>query len=182
MLDLVAFVLAEAGQALRIERGLDLARSLVAVGFGDGAVEIAVAHQGHTDIGGLKAVGHGNVEMGDARADVGDDFCQLRLAVGACAPGEHTDWPNKPPDAIDPARQMIFGAEGGLEKTLNDLGVGKISFLRALTFCDIGNLRPGQCPRRKADECDRRKQACRDRRQARAQFFTTTVAPTKTRL
>ena len=39
MLDLVIFVLAEAGEALRIERGPDLARAFVAVERGNRAVD-----------------------------------------------------------------------------------------------------------------------------------------------
>ena len=47
------------------------------------------------------------------------------------------------PDPVDPPGQMIFGAEGGLEKTLDDLAVGKGFFLGALPRGDGGNLGEG---------------------------------------
>ena len=103
MLDFVFVVLAKAGQALRIERGADLARPLAAVEGRDGAVEIAVAHQLDQDVGGVAALGHGDVEMLDPLADVGDDFCELRLAVRAVAVGEHPHRRVVFPDAVDPA-------------------------------------------------------------------------------
>ena len=58
----------------------------------------------------------------DPLADVGDDFGELRLAIGAVAVGEHPHRHVVFPDAVDPAGQMIFGAERGLEKSVDDLG------------------------------------------------------------
>ena len=110
--DLESLVLAEAGQALRIERGLDLARPLAAVVFRDGAGEVAVAHQLHRDVGVVALVGHRDVEMLDALPDVGDDLRQLRLAVGAGAVGEYAHRSVIPADAVDPAGELKFGAEG----------------------------------------------------------------------
>ena len=73
--------------------------------------------------------------------DVGDDFRQLRLAVGAIgAVGEHPHRPVVFPDAVDPAGQMIFGAERGLEKSVDDFAVGESLLLGALARGDGGNF------------------------------------------
>ena len=66
------------GQALRLERALDAARPVDAVERADRAREIAVAHQRHDDVGVVALVGHGDIEVADARADVGDDGGDLR--------------------------------------------------------------------------------------------------------
>src|SRR6185437_4041471 len=126
MLDLEPVVLAKAGQALRIERGTDLAGALVAVKRCDGARQVAVAHQVDNDIGGVAAVRHGDVEMANALADIGDDPGELRLAIRTGAAGG--EYPHRPvvfPDAVDPAGEMIFGAERGLEKSVCYLAVGE---------------------------------------------------------
>ena len=82
-------------------------------------MEVAVAHQPDDDVGGVAAVRHGDVEMLDAACDVGDDFGELRLAVGAVdAVGEHAHRPVVFADAVDPAGEMVFGAEGGLEEAV----------------------------------------------------------------
>src|SRR5437588_10173723 len=83
MLDLVFLVLAEAGQALRIQASLHLPRALAAIEGGHGAIKISVAHQLDHDVGLFAVLGHGDVEMLHAAADVADDFGELRLAVGA---------------------------------------------------------------------------------------------------
>ena len=57
MQDAEALVLAEAGQALRLERALDAARAVDAVERADGAGEIAVAHQRHDDVGVVAPLG-----------------------------------------------------------------------------------------------------------------------------
>jgi hypothetical protein len=141
MLDFIILVLAEARQALRVERGLDFARPLLAVGVSDGAVEVAVAHQFDADIGGVAALGHSDVEMLNVRADVGYDLGQLRLAV---AVGEHPHRHIVFPDAVDPSGEMIFGAKGGFEKSVRDLGVGETLLFRALARGDSGNFGRGR--------------------------------------
>ena len=143
MLDFEFLVLAKAGQALRIERGADLARPFAAVEGRDGAIEIAVAHQLDQHVGALAALGHGDVEMLNAAGDVGDDFRELRLAVGAVAVGKHPHRRVVFPDAVDAAGEMIFGAEGGLEETLDDLAVGEDLLLGALARSDGGNFGGG---------------------------------------
>ena len=75
--------------------------------------------------------------------DVGDDFRELGLAVGAVAVGEHPHRRVVFPDAVDAAGEMIFGAEGGLEKTLDDLAVGEDLLLAALALRDGRNFGSG---------------------------------------
>ena len=75
-------------------------------------------------------VGHGDVEVLDARGDVGHDFRKLRLAVGPGAVGEHPHRPVIFADAVDAAGEMIFGAERGLQKAFDDLAVGEDSSSR----------------------------------------------------
>src|SRR5258708_12880877 len=132
MLDLEPLVLAEAGQALRIERAPDLARPLLAVIGRDGAIEIAVADEFDAEIGVLLLLSHGDVEMLDVLRDVGDDLRQLRLAVGPAAVREHPHGHVVFSDAVDPARQMILGAEGGLQKSFDDFGVAETGLLPPL--------------------------------------------------
>ena len=76
-----------------------------------------------------------------AAADIGDDLRQLRLAVGTIAFGEHAHRRDIFADAVDPAGELEFRAEGGLEKALDDLGVGETFLLRALARGDGGDFR-----------------------------------------
>jgi hypothetical protein len=97
----------------------------------DGAIEIAVAHQLHKYIGVVAIVGHGDVEMLHPARDVGDDLGDLSFAVGA-ALGEDAYRKLVFADAVDAAGEVIFGAEGGLEKTVDDLAIGEALLLGAL--------------------------------------------------
>ncbi len=67
-------------------------------------------------------------------------FCELRLAVRAGAVGEYPHRHVVFPDAVDPAGQMVFGPEGGLEESLGYLGVGEGLFFRALARGDGGDF------------------------------------------
>src|SRR5262249_41751151 len=125
-------------QALRIERGLDLPGAITAIIPGDGAVEIAVAHELHGDGGVLRPLGHRDVEMLYTLGDVGDNLGELRLAVGAVAVGEHAHGPIILADAIDASGKLELGAKACLEKSLDDLGVGKVFPFGTLAR---GNLR-----------------------------------------
>ena len=104
-------------------------------------MEVAVAHQLDQHIGVFAGLGHGDVEMLNARGDVGHDFRELRLAVGAVAVGEHPHRPVVFADAVDAAGEMIFGAERGLQKAFDDLAVGEDLLLGALALRDGGNFR-----------------------------------------
>jgi hypothetical protein len=117
---------------------LDHPRTLAPIELADGAREIAVAHQRHHHIGIRGAVRHGDIEMLNARADVGDNLGDLRAAIG---PGVavHTD-PHRPvelADAVHLAGQVQFGAEGGLEKALRDLGVAERLALGGAPAADL---------------------------------------------
>jgi len=163
MLDLVIFVLAEAGEALRIERGPDLARAFVAVERGNRAVEVAVAHQPDVDGGVRAGVGHCDVEMLNAPFDVGHDLRELRLAVGARAVDEHAHRSVIFSDAVDAAGEVIFGTEGGFQKTVGNFGIGEDLALHALACGDGGNFRRR---RRRCDRRDRESRNCSEQRQA----------------
>ena len=105
---------------MRIERGTDLSRAFVAVEGRDGARQVAVAHQIDDDIGGVAAVRHRDVEMANPRADIGDDPGELRPSIGAGAAGG--EYPHRHivfSDAIDPAGEMILGAERPSEKSVH---------------------------------------------------------------
>jgi hypothetical protein len=69
--------------------------------------------------------------MLDARADIGDDFRKLRPAPLAAAVGEHPYRHHIFADAVNPAGQMIFGTEGGFQKTFDDLSIGKKLLFRS---------------------------------------------------
>ena len=99
------------------------------------------------------AVGHGDVEVLNARGDVGHDFRELRLAVGPVAVGKHPHRPVIFADAVDAAGEMIFGAERGLQKAFDDLAVGEDLFLGALALRDGGNVR--ECRARHQDFAER---------------------------
>ena len=90
------------------------------------------------------AVGHGDVEVLNARGDVGHDLRELRLAVGAGAVGEHPHRRVVFADAVDAAGEMIFGAERGLQKAFDDLAVGEDLLLGALALRDRGNFGGGR--------------------------------------
>jgi hypothetical protein len=77
--------------------------------------------------------------MRDARADIGDDPGQLRSSIRTVAAiGEHPHRHVVFPDPIDPAGEMIFGAERGLEESFRYLAVGESLPLGTLTRCDGG--------------------------------------------
>ena len=65
------------------------------------------------------------------------------------------------PDAVDPAGQMEFGAEGGLEKPFDDLGVGEGLLFGALARGDGGDFGAGRRQPGGAFKADR-SQADRD--------------------
>ena len=101
--------------------------------------EVAVAHQRHDDLGVLALAGHGDVEVADSRANVGDDRVDLRAAVGLC-PVVDID-PHRPivfADAVDAAGDMKFSAEGDLEKPVDDFGVGEGRALDRAAMGDLG--------------------------------------------
>src|SRR3954465_12127965 len=75
-----------------------------------------------------------------ALADVGYDFRELRLAVGAVALGEHAHRSVELADAVDAAGKMVFGAERRLEKAIDDFAVGKALLLGALARGDRGQF------------------------------------------
>ena len=87
------------------------------------------------------AGGHGDVEVLNARGDVGHDFRKLRLAVGPGAVGKHPHRPVIFADAVDAAGEMIFGAECDLQKAFDDLAVGEDLLLGALALRDGRDVR-----------------------------------------
>ena len=102
----------------------------------------------------VAAVRHRDVEMLDPLSDVGDDPGQLRLAVGALGGvGKHPHRHVVFSDPVDPAGQLIFGAERGLEKSFGDLAVGEDFLLGALARGDGGNF--GRCGLRQDDAVER---------------------------
>ena len=206
MLDLELLVLAEAGQALRIQRLLDLAGAIAAVEGRDRAVEITVPHQLDHDVGVLAAIGHGDVEMLHMPGDLADDLGELRFPVAAVAVDEHAYRQIVFSDAVDTSGKMIFGAERGLQKPIDDLAIGERLFLGALLGGDDGDFRrrrrqPGRNAKRSARDDDReilkrspepemgthhgKVPAIGATAQGLAgnetQFFTMTVVPTDTR-
>ncbi len=74
-------------------------------------------------------------------ANIGDDLRQLRLAVGTIAFGEHAHRRDIFADAVDLTGELELRAEGGLEKALDDFGVGKTFLFRALARGDGGDFR-----------------------------------------
>jgi hypothetical protein len=117
-------------------------------------MEIAVAHQLDLHIGVFEAAGHGDVEVLDARADVGHDLRELRLSVGPIAVGKHPHRPVIFADAVDAAGEMIFGAERDLQKAFDDLAVGEDLLLGALALRDGGNVGEGRARRQDFAERD----------------------------
>ncbi len=92
--------------------------------------------------------------------DVGHDLRQLRLSIRTVALGEHPHRRIVFSDAVDPAGQVILGAEGGLEKSVGDLAVGECLLFSALTRCNRRNFsrrnwRPGTALERDAGQSDR---------------------------
>ena len=154
MLDFEPLVLAEAAQALRVERGANLLGAFAAVERRDGAIEIAVAHQLDQHIGVVIVSGHGDVEMLNTGCDIGHDSRELRLAVGTGAVGEHPHRRLVFADAVDAPGKMIFGAEGGLQKALDDLAVGEDLLLGALALRDCRNFRDRRRRHQGFAECD----------------------------
>jgi len=99
------------------------------------------------------------------------------------AVGEHPDRRGVFADAVDPAGEMEFGAERGLEEAVEDLGVAESRSFAPLLGGDRRRVSGGRGRRR--GRADRRDQDDREQSSnggGRVQFFTTTVAPTATRL
>ena len=139
MLDFGSLVFAKAGHALRIERAADLAGALLAVETLDGGNRSRSRTSVTTIVGVIDGGGDRDVEMRNPPADVGDDFRELCLSIGAIGAGG--EYPHRPvifADAIDPAGQMKFGAERGLEKPVGDFAVGESLLLGALARGDGG--------------------------------------------
>ena len=111
--------------------------------------EIAVAHQRHDDLGVVAIAGHRDVEIADARADVGDDRGDLRAAVGLGAVvDKDAHRPVVFADAVDAAGDLKFGAEGDLEEAVDDFGVGEGLALDRRGAGRSRRLRRLQAPRR----------------------------------
>src|SRR3569623_1211995 len=94
---------------------------------------------------------HGDVEGVDVFAEVGGYRLDLAAAIRLVHTGdENANRLVEFADAIDLAGELIFRAEGCLQKTFDDLGVGKIRFLVTL-FWRVGRkLRiGGECRTRK---------------------------------
>jgi hypothetical protein len=92
--------------------------------------------------------------MLDPRADVGDDLGELRLAIPAAAVDEHPHRVIVFPDAVDPAGQLEFGAERGLEESFRDLAVGERLLLGALARGDGRDFGGGSRRHDDVAECD----------------------------
>ena len=141
MLDLEFFVLAKARQALRIERGPDLAGPLAAVESRDGAIEIAVAHQLDRRRWRLRCCPAMAMSRCWIRAPISATTLASCALRSARLPSANTRTGIVVfPDAVDPAGEMIFGAERGLEKAIDDFAIGEGLLLGALTRGDGGIL------------------------------------------
>src|SRR3954471_2890090 len=117
-------VFAKTGQALRFERALDAAGAIDSVQCADGMGEVAVMHQRHDDLGVFAPAGHGDVEVPDPRANVGNNGGDLRAAIRLCFVVDiDSGRPVVFADAVDAAGDMEFSAEGDLEQPVDDLGV-----------------------------------------------------------
>src|SRR5262249_59743205 len=128
--DAAALVLAEAGEALRRQRTLNDLRAVAPVDAVDGSREIAIAHERDDEVRVHGALAHGDVEMLDACADVGDDPRDFAgTPRTATAVHENPDRAVELADAVRRAREVQLGPERGLEKALGDLGVGEDSAL-----------------------------------------------------
>ena len=102
----------------------------------------------------LALAGHGDVEIADARADVGDDRGDLRAAVGLRAVVDiDADRPVVFADAVDAAGDVEFGAERDLEEAVDDFGVGEALALGRAAVGDLGVLgRGGRRGQQRASE------------------------------
>jgi hypothetical protein len=78
--------------------------------------------------------------MLNAFTNVGDHFCKLRLSLPAVAVDKHPHRAVIFPDPVDPAGQVVFGAECGFEKPFCYLGVREVFFLNPLSRNDSGIL------------------------------------------
>ena len=85
--------------------------------------------------------------------DVGHDFGELQLSIGTAAIGEHPHRRLVLSNAVDPAGEMVLGAERGLHKSFDDLAVGERLFFNALARCDSGDFRG--CRWRRDDAAER---------------------------
>ena len=136
--DPVLRVLLKPRQALRLERALDLPRAVSAIEGADRRCQRAVAHQRHDDIGGCLVVGHRDVEVIDAVANVSNDLSDLGAAVRLGAAFDiHPNRPVELADAVDPPGHMELGPERDLEKAFDDLRVGELLDLRSPARRDL---------------------------------------------
>jgi hypothetical protein len=92
--------------------------------------------------------------MFDPCGNVAHDFCDLRLAVGTGAVGEHAHRHLVFADAVDASGKMIFGAEGDLQKAFDDLAVGEDFLFGSLAVGDRRDIR--RCRRRRRDFAERK--------------------------
>ncbi len=119
--------------------------------------EIPVAHQRHVDLGLVALVGHGDVEIANMGADIGDDRGDLRAAVEREAVVDID--PHRAvifADTVDAAGDMEFGAEGNLEEAVDDLGVGEILALDRAAVSDLDILARRGCDAEAARRHDQR--------------------------
>jgi len=110
--------LAEAAQALRIERGANLARPFAAVEGRYGAIEVAVAHRLTSTLASSLFAAMAMSRYLTLAAISATILTSWALRVGAGAVDEYPHRHLVFPDAVDAAGKVIFGAEGGLQKSL----------------------------------------------------------------
>src|SRR5690606_7189568 len=132
-----------------LQRLQDRLGSGAAVKRADGLFNVAVAHQGDSDIGLLAALDDIDVEPTDLAADIGNNFCNLTAAVGlGTAVDIDSDRDVVFADAVRPTGHMKFGAEDDPEKSVNDLLVSESLFFGSSVFCNLGMLCAGMRSRR----------------------------------
>jgi hypothetical protein len=109
---------------MRFERALNAACSIDAVERADRALEVAVAHQRHNDIGVGAAGAGGEVNISDMRANVGHHGGNLIAAIGAGVVVDvDADRPVVLADAVDAAGDVKLRTKGHFEKAIDDFGV-----------------------------------------------------------
>ena len=158
MLDLELLVLAKSGQALRVERAADFAGPLAAVERRDGAVRSRSRTSLTTTLASplLSAIAMSRCCTRLAMSATIFANCAFRSARSV---GEHAHRHLIFADAVDPAGEMILGAERGLEKSVDDLAVGEGLLFGALARRDRRNL-----GRREAGRIDGVTAPCRPKR------------------
>jgi hypothetical protein len=108
----------------------------------EGATDVPIAHKPHHDIGLCWVRHHGDVEVGQVGADVGDDGGDLRATIGLGGALDRD--PHRTlefADAIGATGDLQFRPEGGLEEAVKNLGVGEAQPLLGAQSGDIGILR-----------------------------------------